>query len=183
MWDIQKPKPVKLIVAMLAASPTVMDRARDVVEQALGELDLVSPMWNFTQTTYYQDEMGDRVQRQFVTVKDLIHPGRLAAIKHQTNQLEQNLADSLGLDLPRPVNLDPGIVEPSKLVLATTKNFSHRIYIGENMYAEVTLMFHKGQWVALPFTFPDYAGGGYFDFLSQVRLQVIEQLKQQRTVS
>ena len=134
-------------------------------------------MWDFTQTQYYQDEMGQQVQRQFVTVRDLIHPERLAAIKHQTNQMERDLAQELGLNLPRPVNLDPGIVEPSKLVLATTKNFSHRIYIGGNMYAEVTLMFHKGQWQALPFTFPDYASGRYFEFLSQVRTRVVEQLK------
>ena len=179
MWDIPKPKPVKLIMAMMAASPAAMDRARDTVEQAFGSLDLMSPMWDFTQTKYYRDEMGEQVQRQFVTVRDLIHPERLAAIKHQTNQMERDLAQKLGPDLPRPVNLDPGIVEPSKLVLATTKNFSHRIYIGQNMYAEVTLMFHKGQWQALPFTFPDYASGRYFDFLNQVRLRVVEQLKQQ----
>ena len=98
---------------------------------ALGPIDLVSEVWTFDQTDYYADEIGPRILRQFVSFDQLIDPGRLAAIKHRTNALEQELAATLALPFPRPVNLDPGTIEPSKLVLATTKNYAHRIYIGD----------------------------------------------------
>ena len=107
----------------------------------------------------------------------MIDPGELADIKHKTNQIEQKLADKLETDLPRPVNLDPGVIEPSKLVLATTKNYSHRIYIGKQMYAEVTLIFDRGSWQSLPYTYPDYKLANYHNFFSKVRTRLLEQLK------
>jgi hypothetical protein len=79
--------------------------------------------------------------------------------------------------LPRPVNLDPGFIEPSKLVLATTKNYSHRIYIGHKMFAEVTLIYEKGAWRDFDWTYPDYRQPGYHDFFTKVRNRLLEQLK------
>jgi len=79
--------------------------------------------------------------------------------------------------LPRPVNLDPGIIEPSKLVLATTKNYAHRIYIGKKIYAEVTLIFEKGRWRPLEYTYPDYTQQVYLDFFARVRARLLEQLR------
>ena len=79
--------------------------------------------------------------------------------------------------LPRPVNLDPGLIEPSKLVLATTKNYSHRIYIGHKMFAEVTLIYEKGDWRHFDYTYPDYRQSCYLDFFSKVRTRLLEQLK------
>ncbi len=79
--------------------------------------------------------------------------------------------------LPRPVNLDPGIIEPSKLVLATTKNYSHRIYIGNKMFAEVTLIYEKGSWQHFDYTYPDYRQPAYHDFFTKVRNRLVEQLK------
>ncbi|MCP4534749.1 MAG: DUF4416 family protein, partial [Delftia sp.] len=69
----------------------------------------------------------------------------------------------------RPINLDVGYVEPSKLVLASMKNFSHRIYLRDGVYAEVTLMFRKGLWEPLGWTFPDYRSGRYDAFLTAAR--------------
>ena len=83
----------------------------------------------------------------------------------------------LALNVPRPINLDPGIIEPSKLILASTKNFSHRIYIGKKIYAEVTLLFHKGQWKTSDYTFPDYKQQKYFDFFDKVRKKLVEQTR------
>ena len=99
------------------------------------------------QRTYLGDEGNSVVWRDYT-----IDPGELAQIKHKANTLEQQFAKKLKLDLPRPVNLDPGIIEPSKLILATTKNYSHRIYIGNRMYAEVTLIYDKGSWKAFEYT-------------------------------
>jgi len=177
MWELKEPKPVKLIVGILAGDERCLSAARSGLESALGEIDLLSDIWPFDQTDYYADQIGPQILRQFVSFAQLIDPGKLADLKHRTNALEQELARILALPYPRPVNLDPGIIESSKLVLATTKNYSHRIYIGKRMYAEVTLVFDKGGWRPLPYTYPDYHRQEYFDFFSKVRGRLLEQLK------
>jgi len=177
MWELQNPKPVKLIIGILAADETSLAAAVKAISKSFGTIDLTSDVWPFTQTNYYKDELGPNALRQFVSIENLIDPGNLAQIKHDTNSLEQQLADSLKLPLPRPVNLDPGFIEPSKLILASTKNFSHRIYIGNKMFAEVTLMYEKGNWRHFEFTFPDYRQSCYQDFLTKVRTRLMEQLK------
>ena len=177
MWELHDPQPVKLIIGILAANETALAAAVKTISKSFGAIDLTSDVWPFTQTDYYKDELGPNALRQFVSIDKLIDPGKLAQIKHDTNSLEQQLADSLNLSLPRPVNLDPGFIEPSKLILASTKNFSHRIYIGNKMFAEVTLMYEKGGWRHFEYTFPDYRQSCYQDFLSKVRTRLLEQLK------
>jgi hypothetical protein len=189
MWELHQPKPVKLIIGILAADEAALAAAVKAISKSFGVIDLTSDVWPFTQTNYYKDELGPNALRQFVSIEKLIDPGQLAQIKHDTNSLEQQLAKELGgvnptrreascaLQLPRPVNLDPGFIEPSKLILASTKNFSHRIYIGNKMYAEVTLMYEKGGWRHFEFTFPDYKQSCYQDFLTKVRTRLMEQLK------
>ena len=182
MWELKNPQPVKLIIGILAANETALAAAVKAISKSFGAIDLASDVWPFTQTDYYKDELGPKALRQFVSIENLIDPGKLAQIKHDTNSLEQQLAKKLGgvypaLQLPRPVNLDPGFIEPSKLILASTKNFSHRIYIGNKMFAEVTLMYEKGKWRHFEYTFPDYRQSCYQDFLSKVRSRLMEQLK------
>lgn len=179
MWELKEPKPVKLIVGVLASDERCLAAAREGITAALGPADLVSEVWSFDQTDYYAAEIGPRVLRQFVSIEQLIDPGDLAQIKHRTNEIEQDLAAALETPFPRPVNLDPGVIEPSKLILASTKNFAHRIYIGRKMYAEVTLVFDKGRWRLLPYTFPDYHRPEYLEFFSMVRSRLVQQLRQQ----
>jgi hypothetical protein len=177
MWQLKDPQPVKLIIGILAANHQCLHTAIDMLSNKLGRLDFSSDVWPFDKTDYYNAEIGARILRKFVSVEKLIEPGRLAKIKLLTNKLEQKLAKSLALPLPRPVNLDPGIIEPSKLILATTKNYSHRIYIGKKIYAEVTLIFDTGKWCPFDYTYPDYRQQSYFDFFSKVRERLLEQLK------
>jgi len=180
MWELKEPRPVKVIVGVLASNEQCLAAAREAVLAALGPADLVSDAWPFEQTDYYADEIGPRVLRQFVSIEALIPPGDLAEIKHRTNAIEQQLAATLGVPFPRPVNLDPGVIEPSKLILASTKNFAHRVYLGRKIYAEVTLVFDKGQWRVLPYTFPDYHRTEYQEFFSAVRSKLVQQLRQIR---
>jgi len=181
MWKLNVPKPVKLIIGILAADHKCIYTADDVLTDKFGKADFTSDIWPFDKTDYYKDQTGSRILRQFISIERLINPGKLAKIKYKTNKLEQKLAKMLALPLPRPVNLDPGIIEPSKLVLATTKNFSHRIYIGNKMYAEVTLIFDKGRWCPLDHTYPDYRQQCYFDFFYKVRARLLEQLKKRQS--
>ncbi|MFC1762498.1 DUF4416 family protein [Planctomycetota bacterium] len=175
MWQLKSPQPVKLIVGLLGASEACLSEAVFALTQVFGRVDLTSESWLFEYTRYYRQEIGDKIFRQFVSFDKLIHPGDLAGIKHETNRIEQELVKNLGLPVPRPANLDPGYIEPSKLVLASTKNFAHRIYIGEQMYAEVTLLFDKGAWTPLLYTYPDYRQDSYFAFFSRVRERLREQ--------
>ncbi len=180
MWQLKEPNPIKLIIGILAANHQCLHAAVEVIDDNFGRIDLVSDVWPFDKTDYYKDQTGPNILRQFVSTERLITPGKLAKIKHKTNKLEQKLATRLSLPLPRPVNLDPGFIEPSKLVLASTKNYSHRMYIGGKMYAEVTLIFDKGCWCPLPYTYPDYKQQCYFDFFDKVRVRLLEQLKSLR---
>ncbi|MBN1508146.1 MAG: DUF4416 family protein [Sedimentisphaerales bacterium] len=166
---------MKAITGILACDESALSAARARLESTMGGIDLVSNIWPFDQTSYYADQIGPRILRQFVSFAQLVDPGELADLKHRTNAIEQELARSLGLPFPRPVNLDPGLIEPSKLVLATTKNYSHRIYIGRQMYAEVTLTYDRGGWRPLPHTYPDYRSQPYFDFFAKVRARLLEQ--------
>jgi len=180
MWKLNDPKPVKLIIGILAANHNCLHTAAELLNDKFGKVDLSSEVWPFNQTDYYKEQTGPRILRQFVSIKRLIEPGLLAKIKLRTNKLEQKLVKKLALPLTRPVNLDPGIIEPSKLILATTKNYSHRIYIGRKMYAEVTLIFDKGCWRPQAYTYPDYKQQCYFDFFDKVRTRLLEQLKSKR---
>ncbi len=175
MWELKEPNPVKPIVGILASDEGGLDAATNLLAARLGVVDLVSDVWPFDQTRYYRDQIGPQILRQFVSFERLIDPGALADLKLRTNELEMELAQRLGGPFPRPVNLDPGIIEPSKLALASTKNYAHRIYIGKKMYAEVTLVFDKGAWRPLPYTYPDYRQETYFDFFSRVRNKLLQQ--------
>lgn len=177
MWQLKGPRPVKLLIGILAADKQSLKSAVETLTSEFGSLDLQSDVWPFGMTDYYNEQTGPNILKQFVTVEKLIDPGKLAKIKHITNKLEQKLAQKMDIDLPRPVNLDPGLIEPSKMVLATTKNYSHRIYIGKKMYAEVTLIYDKGKWRPFDYTYPDYRQQCYHDFFNKVRTRLLEQLK------
>jgi hypothetical protein len=177
MWELREPNPVKYVIGILASDDRSLRAAREAVASQLGPLDLVSDIWPFEKTAYYRDQTGPAILRQFAAIEQLADPGDLAEMKHRTNQIEQELAATLALPFPRPVNLDPGIIEPSKLVLATTKNYAHRVYIGRKMYAEVTLVFDRGAWCPLPYTYPDYRQETYLAFFSEVRVRLLQQRK------
>jgi len=155
---------------LIGGDADLMVRARGLLAKQIREIETVSDIWPFDQTDYYRYEMGENLKRQFVSFAGLVQADRLAEIKRLTNQLEQRLADEvLDPDVPRPVNLDPGYITLSKLVLATTKDYSHRIYLQAGIYGEVTLHYESGGWQAWPWTYPDYAAPTYHRFFTQVR--------------
>jgi hypothetical protein len=178
MWTLKKPEPVKLIVGILACDQRAVNAAVDMIKAKFGNCDFESPVWPFTHTEYYANETGKEIVKKFVAIEKLILPEKLADIKLKTNKMEKKLAVRLGGNLTRPVNLDPGYIEPSKLVLASTKNFSHRIYIGKKIWAEVTLIFSKGQWKGFEYSFPDHKEDRYHGFFSQVREKLVQQLRE-----
>lgn len=162
---------------MLAGRPEWLEAAERLLADAFSPIDLASGLIPFDFTAYYEQEMGPGLLRKFVTHERLISPGDLAGIKLRTNQLEAELARELAPSVPRPVNLDPGYLDGSKVVLATTKDYVHRIYLGQGIYAEVTLIYKKGSFVPTPWTYRDYATPPYLAFFAQARARYLEQLK------
>ncbi|MDI7274368.1 MAG: DUF4416 family protein [Anaerolineae bacterium] len=165
MGTARQPEPVRLIVGLLARDRELLSEATRRLAELYGPIADVSDAVPFTHTAYYAAELGERPWRQFLSFERLIDPGQLAAIKAETNALEQEWARGG----PRPVNLDPGYVSLSKLVLATTKNHWHRIYLGQGIYAEVTLPFRRGAFEPQEWTYPDYRTEAHLSFFARVR--------------
>jgi hypothetical protein len=179
MAQATQPQPVKLICGILTGDASCLDEVRRDLAEAFGPVDHVSDVWPFDQTSYYESQMGPGLLRQFASFERPVDPGILASAKVRTNALEAELAGRLRCNVTRPVNLDPGTVGLSQLVLASTKGSAHRIYLGQGIYAEVTLQFARGGWQALPWTYPDYRDGRYHGYLREVRETLHRQLDKQ----
>ena len=153
---------------MLSSKTGLFDLAESELERLYRPVDLRSSILDFDYTDYYEPEMGPDLKRKFISFQKKIDPGKLAGIKLQTIELEKIFSKKEPF-VPRPVNLDPGYISRSKLVLASTKNYSHRIYLSDGIYAEITLIFRKKQFIPLEMTFPDYRSEAYIDFFTRVR--------------
>jgi hypothetical protein len=149
----------------------------DALIENFGPVDMVSSWLPFDFTTYYEPEMGAPLFRRVLAFKTLVKQSALADIKATTNNLEQEYSFSG----KRTVNLDPGYMLHERFVLATGKNYSHRIYIGRRIYADLTLIYTKGRFQALPWTYPDYADEHMLTYLKQVRQKYVIDLRSTKT--
>jgi hypothetical protein len=172
MGIAQAPRPVKLIVSAFGPGDALLQEALQRLVAAYGAADLQSELLPFAHTDYYAAEFGPGLVRRIWSFEPLIDPGALAAIKVRTNELEQGWVD----DGRRQVNLDPGYVSLAKLVLATTKNHGHRIYLRDGIYAEVTLRYRAGAYHPWPWTYPDYATEAYCALFGEIRRRYVAQL-------
>ena len=165
MGRITKPKKVKLICGLIYAPAINLARVFKILTQTFSPLDFESEAIPFNFTNYYQKEMGKNLRRKFVTFRDLIEPDKLKRAKSLTNQIEAKFLSRGG----RTINLDPGYVDTARLVLATTKDYSHRIYLGGGIFAEVTLDYRNGAFMPREWTYPDYETGEYIKIFNQIR--------------
>ena len=169
MGAIIEPQPVLLIVAAFSRYESALKWGRDRAEAEWGAIAMESPAFDFDQTTYYEKSMGPALKKQFWAFAEPISPGRIAEIKRLTNRWEEEYAALGSHDEDRPLNLDPGYVGLGKLVLASTKDHAHRIYIAEGIFAEVTLRFKSNHWHPHDWTFADYRRIEYHDFFNRCR--------------
>ena len=169
----QAPKPAKLVIGLIMKDRTLFEPASAKLSADFGPVDMVSSWMPFDYTTYYEPEMGTPLFRRVLVFKKLIDQDMLPEIKLATNRLEQSLAQNG----KRRVNIDPGYLLYERFVLASGKNFSHRIYIGSNIYADLTLIYQRGGFEKLPWTYPDYADQPMLEFLTQVRRKYAVDLK------
>ncbi len=175
MGVLTSPLPVKPIIAVLTAAPPLLPAVHQALARRLGPIDWTSALLPFTNTNYYAAEMGENLQRQFLSFEQLMDAAELAAMKRFTNQVEQAFARE-GTH-HRRVNLDAGYLCSAKLVLASTKDHAHRIYLRDGIYAEITLRFHRKTFQPWAWTYPDYRSQAYIDIFNHIRTIYREQLK------
>lgn len=173
MSEPGKPQPAKLVISMFmhdrqTVSPVIGDLCTE-----FGPLDMISPWMRFHHTEYYKAEMGAPLNRRMVVFRKLIEQQELADIKHLTNRIEGRYAESGR----RRVNIDPGYLLAERFVLATGKNYSHRIFIGKGIYADLTLIYYSGGYQPLEWTYPDYREDRMRNYLNATRRKYLYDLK------
>lgn len=178
MGSLHSYNPVKLFVGVLVSDPAILAPVERRLTESYGPVDHRSPIIPFDFTGYYVAEMGGHIDRVFFSFERLIEADRLPQFKRQTNKLEEEMAPLLP-SVKRPVNLDPGYIEQAKVILASTKNFYHRIYLGDGVFGEVTMHFRNNAYEFFPWTYPDYKSSKYQEFFLKLRQLYRSQLRAQ----
>jgi hypothetical protein len=156
--------PARLFLALLGSEDSLR-QGRGLAEKEFGRQSTKSPQWDFSHSKYYCAEMGAGLKRQIVSPRELIDPAALPEIKIMTNRWETDLSSSN----KRSLNIDPGYLTEAKVVLATTKDYIHRLYLGGGIYGEVTLQYGRGEYRSLDYTYPDYCSKEYRSFFAKIR--------------
>jgi len=163
---------------MTGESELMQEAASDLAAQ-YGEFEITSPIMDFDYTDYYAGELGPGLKRRLVSVSTLRDPAELVAIKIATTAMEESYTHAGR----RRINIDPGYLALAHLILATGKGYTHRPYLGQGVYADLTLVYQGGDFRPLPWTYPDYQSPAILDFLRQVRAKYVTQLRAMRSRS
>ncbi len=180
---MRKRLPAMLVVACFSRHLEALAWAEEQLQSKYGAVILTSPDFDFHQTKYYESTMGPGLKKRFHAFADLVELDCLADVKVFTIELERQLAETKQFAEVRPLNLDPGLLQLGKFMLATTKDQAHRIYLRDGIYAEVTLRFHDGAFDLWPWTYRDYQEPEVREFLGEVREVYRKRLSSWRQVS
>jgi len=176
MGKVKEHLPVKYFTAVCYTADITVEAVLLKIETIFGPVDLRSPVYNFDRfTDYYKREMGSRLQKLFISFERLQSPQALIDSKLKSNLLEK---DYLRQDGSRQVNVDPGYLTDAKIVLATTKDYSHRLYLGKGIYGDLHLCYRDGRYRPQPWTYPDYSQPLTLEFFIKIRELYRAQLKE-----
>jgi hypothetical protein len=175
MGTVREPDPAMLFVGVLHHISVDRDRIFSILEREFGAPALISSIFEFTETAYYFDEMGSRLFRFWAGFRKLLDPGRFAEVKLRTNELESRFS----VNGRRRVNLDPGYLTLGKVVLASTKDNQHRVYLEKGIFAEVTLRYRKDSFEPWEWTYRDYRRQEAGRFFHDLRMEYRELLRNQ----
>jgi Domain of unknown function (DUF4416) len=162
-------RPVLLILTAFSRYLEALEWAKDTAERAWGPVALQSELFDHRETDYYEPTMGTELKKTFFAFESLVDPSCLVEWKEMSNQWELDYQQLGRYSEPRPLNLDPGYLTEAKLILASTKDRDHRIYLSRGIYAENTLYFHHGAWQPRSWTYPDYRRADYHEFFGRCR--------------
>ncbi len=171
------PSPALLIAAAFSRYDQTLAWAKKKLEAEWGAIALESEAFAFHETDYYEPTMGQGIKKQFWAFERPFDAAELVEIKLAANRFEEEYAAEAKLPEPRPLNIDPGYLTLGKLVLASTKDFAHRIYLNRGIYAEVTLYYKHHRWQHHDCTFADYRREDYQRFFTQCRELLHRRLK------
>ena len=169
--------PVKLVCGVIYKEEALYEEVRRRLIGEWGPVDMDSPAFAFDLTDYYQPEMGTALQRKFMSFSRLVAPEILPQVKFRTIELEEAVRRETGA-AGRPVNIDPGYLTASALVMATAKDFSHRIPLERGIYAHLEFLFTKTGVKTLDWTYPDYRRGLCQEFFRTVRELYLRRLRE-----
>jgi len=154
----------KSIVAILTRETGLRDEIVESLQSHLGAADFIGKWHPFEHTSYYAPEMGDHLQRCIVSFEGPINPDQIGKIKSWTREIE----DRFRIEGKRRVNIDPGYLDYHKVILASCKGGGHMILLGNDVYVDMLLWYNKG-WQPLPWAYPDFHDGTYFEDLEEIR--------------
>jgi len=157
-------KKVKLFSGVIYSSRQVYEKTGKKLEKIFSFVDLESGEFNFDFTTYYNREMGSPLFRRFISFEKLISPEQLPDIKILTNRIEIETS----IDGNRVVNLDPGYLSDANVIIATTKNYYHRVPLSKGIYAHMEYVIKRKKLVPLEWTYPDFKTPRYMDFFERL---------------
>ncbi|MFW6147996.1 MAG: DUF4416 family protein [Thermodesulfobacteriota bacterium] len=166
----------KLISSLFSHEIQLIDLAIKEMEERFGQIDWMSEVLVFKRTRYYEREMGWPLYRKFISFIKLVTPESIGDIKVITNEIEQTHLDNNS----RTINIDPGYVTLERLILATGKNYTHRVPLGKGIYADLTLIFHDGTFKPLSWTYPDYAEEKVIGLFNLIRGNYLEHLRKSK---
>jgi hypothetical protein len=166
-------EPVKLIFSLFARGAVLINETIEILSSKYGQPDFISAAVPFDYTDYYCAEMGENLVRRFLTIEKLISPEDLPDIKLATNEIEDNFASNS----QRQINIDPGYISKANLILATGKSYTHRPYLRDGIYADLTLVYQGKKFCSLPWTYPDYADEKQILMLGKIREKYLLQLR------
>ncbi len=165
--------PAKLVVSLFTGEAPLFSDALKRLKEEFGPLDFLSELLDFDYTDYYKDEFGEGLKRKVASFENLVLPEGLAGIKTFTDAIERGFKK----DSKRRINIDPGILTQQNFILATRKNFSHRVCLAHGVYADLTLIYSGGGFKDLEWTYPDYREKGMKAMLSEIRKRYVFKLK------
>jgi hypothetical protein len=169
MGDLRQHPPSLLLTAVITRYDSALAWARERCTAEWGPTALESPTFPFVETNYYEPTMGPNLGTTFLTFERPYDPADTATTKLATNAWEAEYAALGRHPESRPLNLDPGYLTAAKLVLSSTKDHTHRIYLGQGIYGEITLFYRHGAWRDHEFTFPNYRRADYQQFFTACR--------------
>ena len=173
---MSKPRPaeaVKLLMSHIYADGNLLRSVLEALSEHYGDIDFVSARMPFHYTDYYTDEMGSPLERRFIFFNALIRPESLPDVKLCTNDIEERTSEGG----KRRVNIDPGYLSQAHLILATGKGYTHRPYLRDGIYADLTLIYMGKSFQSLPWTYPDYGEKPVIEMFSRMRAKYLLQLK------
>jgi len=174
MGTTKKPKPVKFFASIIMKDTATLQRIEERLLSSIGTIEERTPFMPFVHTRYYEKEMGAPLMRCFLLFTPLLKREMLPSIKLQTNDIESTLS----VEGKRRVNIDPGYIALEHVILATTKGYTHRIYIENGIFADLTLMFYDGTYRPLDWTYPDYRNDDIISFFNHWRERLKQQIKE-----